>query len=176
MSKQNAAAASDAESWHKEEFSRAYLLAVATRGGFTLAVWNVDKDGVDATLRRGGLMVDIQLKCTRSPRGGNDYYTYDLDVPTYDKLRDAQRSAPGYMALMIVPQDINLWLMHEPEKLLMSCHAYWARLQDEAAPRGVRTTAVKIPRTQQLNTSALEQMFKDSLNRLTSGIKRGAAA
>jgi hypothetical protein len=121
-------------------------------------------------------MVDIQLKCTRSPRGGNGYYTYDLDVKTYDKLRDAERSAPGYMALMIVPPDISVWLVHEPERLLLSCHAYWARLQDEPAPKGSRTTAIKIPRTQQLNIASLKQMFDDSLNRLRNGINRGAAA
>lgn len=112
MSQKQSALTLDPESWQKEQFSRAYLLAVATRASCTLATWNVDKDGVDATLRRGGLMVDIQLKCTRNPRGGSGYYAYDLDVSTYNKLRDSERSAPGYMALMIVPQDINVWLLH----------------------------------------------------------------
>jgi hypothetical protein len=57
----------EAESWQKEQFSNAFILAVATKGGYTLSDWNVDKDGVDATIRKGALMVDIQLKCTQNP-------------------------------------------------------------------------------------------------------------
>jgi hypothetical protein len=104
--------------WQKEQFSRAYLLAVATKGGYTLATWNVDKDGVDATVRCGALMVDLQLKCTQVPRKTGNEYAYDLDVSTYNKLRDPDRSAPGYLALVVVPEDLEEWVAHEPDRLL----------------------------------------------------------
>ncbi len=46
----------EAASWQKKQFSRAYLHALAAREGLPVGSWNVDKDGVDATLRRGALM------------------------------------------------------------------------------------------------------------------------
>lgn len=167
----------DGTSWQKEQFSRAYLLAVATKGGYTLASWNVDKDGVDATLRSGALMVDLQLKCTQAPRVSGNDFTYDLDVPTYNKLRDPDRSAPGYLALVVVPHNLGEWIMHEPERVLLSCHTYWAIIQDQPAPTSGKTTSVKMPRHQRLDASALEQMFRTSLDMIRRGTSdRGEAA
>jgi len=66
----------EAQSWQKEQISVAYLHAIATRESCTIASWNVDKDGVDATLRRGHLMVDIQLKCTQGMRQLDGAYAF----------------------------------------------------------------------------------------------------
>jgi hypothetical protein len=38
------------------------MLAIATKGGHTLCDWNVDKDGVDVTIRSKALIVEIDLK------------------------------------------------------------------------------------------------------------------
>ena len=45
----------------KEQISKAYVLPVATKAGATIGERNVDKDGVDVTLRRRQLIVDLQL-------------------------------------------------------------------------------------------------------------------
>lgn len=95
----------DAATWQKEQVSRAFGHALATQGGYTICDWNVDKDGVDVTLRSRGLMVDIQLKWTQSPRVVRSGYSFDLDIETYDKLSDPECSAPGHLALLIVPSD-----------------------------------------------------------------------
>ena len=97
----------DAESYQKEEFSRAHVHAVTTQANVTIGHWNVDKDGVDVTLRRGGRMVDLRLKCTRNARSIRGDLVFDLDVPTYDKLVDPDRSAPAFLTLMIVPPDVE---------------------------------------------------------------------
>ncbi|WP_433235026.1 DUF4365 domain-containing protein [Actinomadura nitritigenes] len=166
----------EAASWQKEHFSKAYVLAIATRGGYTIGSWNQDKDGVDVTLRDRGLMVDLQLKCTQNPRTAGDHFVYDLDVATYDKLRDPERCAPGYMVLVIVPAKLDEWLLHEPTRVLMACHGYWAKLQDEPPPSGKVTTAVHLPRTQPLTSKSLEHMFQVSLQRIRLGPEEGEAA
>ncbi|MFD1547140.1 DUF4365 domain-containing protein [Nonomuraea guangzhouensis] len=166
----------EATSWQKEQFSRAYVLAVATRGGYTLADWNVDKDGVDVTLRWKGLMVDFQLKCTQSPRAAKGDYVFDLDLATYNKLRDPERSAPGYLALAVVPKTLDKWLLHEPERLLMSCHTYWAKLQDEPPPTASKTTAIHLPRCQTLTINSLERMFEASRQHILNGTIEGGLA
>jgi hypothetical protein len=166
-----------AESWQKEKFSKALTLAIATEGGFTIGEWNVDKDGVDVTLRSNALMVDIQLKCTQSPRTTRDGYSYDLDVKTYDKLSDPERSAPAYLVLVIVPTDLSNWVTHYSHETLLACHAYWATFELEkiARPNKV-TTAVPLPREQRLNVAVLDEMFKVSRRHALYGTLGGEAA
>lgn len=149
----------DAESWQKEQLSVAYLHAVATRFGATVTTWKPDKDGVDATLRLHGLMVDVQLKCTSSPKLVKGGYTYPLDTPTYDKLRNPVRSAPGYLVLMIAPPDVETWIRHDPEEMILSCHAYWACIQDrEDAAKG-NTKNILLPTEQPVDEAALQSWF-----------------
>lgn len=153
----------DAESWQKEQFSVAYLHAIATRAGHTVARWNVDKDGVDATLRSRGLMVDLQLKCTSSPIKAGVGFSFPLDAATYDKLRHPDRSAPGYLALMIAPSDVDDWIVPQPEHLTLSCHAYWACIQGRTDAATGSTKSIALPSTNVLDSHALADMFATSL-------------
>jgi len=166
----------DAASWQKEEYSRAYIYAIASRAGYTLASWSKDKDGVDVTLNNAGIYVDFQLKCTRSPRLANGCYVHDLDVATYDKLRKAERSAPGYLVVLIVPENCEDWLTHKSDHLLVAGHAYWARIQDLPPVKAREKTAIALPFDQRLDAPALAGMFKDSLDRIKKGNKGEEAA
>ncbi|CAM5560784.1 hypothetical protein SRIMM317S_05182 [Streptomyces rimosus subsp. rimosus] len=128
--------AAEATSWQKEQVSRAYVHALATQGGYTLCDWNVDKDGVDVTLRSGPWMVDIQLKCTQSPRIVRGGFSFDLDVETYDKLRNPDRSAPGHLALLIVPPDIGRWVIHHQNRSSSHVTATGRRFTDWVVQAG----------------------------------------
>jgi hypothetical protein len=158
-------------SWQKEQISKAYVLAVATKAGVTIGEWNVDKDGVDVTLRRRQLMVDLQLKCTGSARTSGGDYAFDLDVPTFAKLTYQDRSAPAYLCLLIVPKTLQAWLHHQPEALLLRCHGYWARMSTSSsnAPPDTGATAIRLPRTNRLDSEALEHMFEESLTMARDG-------
>lgn len=155
-----------AETWQKEQISCAYLHAIAAREGFTVASWNVDKDGVDATIRRGGPMADIQLKCTQRARTVGEAHSFDLDVATYDKLRAPDRSAPGYLAVVIVPPDIESWLVHGDEELLLRCRGYYARIQDLPDAVGQSTVAIHLPFENRLDGKALQSMIDHSRRRI----------
>ncbi|MEV3874872.1 DUF4365 domain-containing protein [Streptomyces sp. NPDC049906] len=148
-----------AASWQKEQISRAYVHALAASGGYTAGDWNVDKDGVDVTLRHRGLMVDLQLKCTQSPRAVHGGYSFDLDVDTYDKLRSRERSAPGHLVLLIVPPDLELWVIQHPDALVLACHGYWACLHGREAVSNRATTAISLPKEQQLDVKSMRSMF-----------------
>lgn len=154
----------DAESWQKEQLSVAFVHAVATRAGYTIGTWKVDKDGVDITLRDGGLMVDLQLKCTCSPTTTLSGYSFQLDTKTYDKLRDKRRSAPGYLGLVIAPKDVNDWIRHRPTEVLMACHGYWARIQDRNEVASGATKSIPIDPSNVLDGAAMAKMFTDALH------------
>ena len=152
--------ATEATSWQKEQVSRAYVHVLATQGGYTICDWNVDKDGVDVTLRSRGLMVDVQLKCTQSPRIVRGGYSFDLDIETYDKLRDPDRSAPGHLALLVVPPDLGRWVTHHAESIVLACHGYWASLHGAGTARSKGTTAISLPEHQPLTAKSMGAMFE----------------
>lgn len=160
----------EAESWQKEQFSLAYVHAVATRAGCTIASWKVDKDGVDVTLRQGGRMVDLQMKCTCAPRVTRSGYSFPLDTKTYDKLRDTERSAPGYLGLVIAPENIDDWIDHRPEEILMACHGYWAKIQDREDPAAGDTKSITLSPADVLNAGAIQEMFAFSLEMILRGV------
>ena len=71
-----------AQTDREEALSRAYVAAVAAGAGYTLAVQDFDRDGIDVQVRAGGTMrpsLDIQLKATiRLDQGGDDEFRYSL--------------------------------------------------------------------------------------------------
>ncbi|MCX4646998.1 MULTISPECIES: DUF4365 domain-containing protein [unclassified Streptomyces] len=161
--------AGEATSWQKEQISRAYVHALASQGGYTIGEWNVDKDGVDVTLRDSGLMVDFQLKCTQSPRSIRGGYSFDLDIETYDKLRSTERSAPGHLVLLVVPPNLDLWVTHHVDSLVLACHGYWACLHGREEADNRTTTAIKLPEEQQLTVKSMRSMFDTARSILFSG-------
>ena len=116
---------------------------------------------MDATVRRLGRMFDVQLKCTQEPRKLSEAYSYDLDVETYDKLRDPDRSAPGYLFVMIVPKDISEWIhLHPEDYMLLRCTAYYARIQNRPAVDTKATTAIHLPFTNRVTGEAIDHIFE----------------
>jgi hypothetical protein len=149
----------DAASWQKEQYQKAYVRALTSQAGITIGEWSVDKDGVDVTLRRGGWSVDLQLKCTRRPRNSGQGFVFDLDVPTFAKLADPDRSSPGFIVLMVVPPQVSNWLTHEDKNLVLHAHSYWAAIEPGSVPTSKVTTAVALPRTQRFDVTAMNDMF-----------------
>ena len=70
----------------KEALSRAYVQTIAAWAGFTTAVYDFDRDGVDMRVQAGGALrpaIELQLKATTtlgSPQQG--FFRYRLNVGT----------------------------------------------------------------------------------------------
>ncbi|MDT0270022.1 DUF4365 domain-containing protein [Streptomyces sp. DSM 44915] len=161
-----------ADSWQQEQVSLAYVAALATRGGYTLGRWEVDKDGVDLSVRRSdGLTFELQMKCTYSPKmaAQGAAYSYDLDIPTYDKLRAPTRTSVGFLGLVIVPRDIEQWMIHDEHELTMRCSGYWAKLQDAPSVENKATKAIHLPLHQRIDLPGFEEMFSHAMHRLMFG-------
>lgn len=160
------------ESWQQEQLSLAYVAAVATRAGYTLGKWDVDKDGVDLSVKRSdGLQFEMQMKCTYSPKiiDQGRTYTYDLDIPTYDKLRVSTRTAVGFLGLVIAPELPDQWMIHDEEQILLFCAGYWAKIQDLPSVENKSTRCIHIPKVQRIDSPGLEIMFSHAEHRLMYG-------
>ncbi|MFC5956298.1 DUF4365 domain-containing protein [Streptomyces pratens] len=167
------------DSWQQEQISLAYVTAVATQAGATIAAWNVDKDSVDVTLKRGTSLIEFQMKCPYDVDllADGETYSYDLDVRAYDKLRDEHRMAAGYLGLVVVSRDVGEWLEHDfdAETILIRASGYYARLQDEPPAVGRKKKAIHVPRFQRIDSVGLDAMFRYSHERLFGPILDGAA-
>lgn len=168
----------DPDSWQQEQISLAYMSAVATQAGATVAAWNVDKDSVDITLKRGTALIEFQMKCTFDAHllADGETHSYDLDVRAYDNLRHEHRMAAGYLGLVVVSRDVDEWLEHnvDAQTLLIRASGYYAQLQDGPAATGKATKAIHLPVLQRIDSGGLDVMFKFAHERLFGPIQEGS--
>lgn len=160
------------ESQRKEQFSNAYVRAIASVGGFRVSEPNVDDDSIDMTLAaRGGTgfirssKLDLQLKCTASGAFESPQLAYSLKIKNYDELRDPRVMVPRILVVVVVPEKIDSWLLHDEEKLSMHHCAYWLSLRGFTEKAGQKAVTVRLPRTQQFNVAGVA----DIMSRLTQG-------
>lgn len=85
----------------KEQFSRAYVLAVAAAAGYAWYQPSVDDDSIDLGLavKGGGGTVrsprlEMQLKCRAAELPPGDHFSHDLKLKNYEDLRDATVQVP----------------------------------------------------------------------------------
>lgn len=151
----------------KEQFSRAYVQAVAAVAGFSWSVPSVDDDSIDLTLsdRGGGGTVkspklDLQIKCHAHITPNQPTFSFDVKVKNYNDLRDTTVMVPRILVVVLVPDLIADWIQHtEPEMALRDC-GYWISLHGYAATHNVQTVAVNIDRNRQFNPASLEQIMQ----------------
>jgi hypothetical protein len=120
----------------KEQFSRAYVRAVAAVTGLRVSEPEVDDDSIDMTLAgRGGggpirsPKLDLQLKCTATWVFRKKLLGFSLGRKNYDDLRDPNVMVPRLLVVVTVPKQLGEWLLHKEENLSLYHCAYWLSLR-----------------------------------------------
>ena len=151
----------------QEQFSKAYVRAIAAVAGFNVCTYDVDNDSVDLGLvgnRRVGVDVrspklDMQLKCTMSDTGHGTELPFYLSLKNYDDLRDPDVHTPRILVVVCVPEDVPEWLHEQPEATAMRRCAYWFSLRGMEPSKNETKERIHIPRTQGFTVAALTQMM-----------------
>ncbi len=116
-------------SQRKEQFSRAYIHAIATVAGFTLYEPKVDDESVDLGIA-GRIASDIprpprleiQLKCTSDKIIKGKDIVFSLKRKNYDDLRHDDLIVPRLLVVLVVPRKDDDWLTHnETETTIRHC-------------------------------------------------------
>lgn len=149
----------------KEQFSRAYVQAIAAAAGCSWSEPSVDDDSVDLTLSMSGAFstfrspkLDIQLKCHADVLPTSDF-SFPLKLKNYDDLRDDTVLVPRILVILIVPMNLTDWLVHaEPEMTVRRC-AYWVSLRGASETSNTTTVSVPIIRSQLFCPSELEAIM-----------------
>lgn len=144
----------------KEQFSRAYVRAIAAVAGLKVSEDNVDDDSIDISLGRSGgasPKIDLQLKCTaeRIPPAGVDL-TFALGMKNYDDLR-RRTMTPRWLVVLFVSERIQDWLQHleDPHRIQLLHCAWWLNLQGYPDSQNTSSQTVRIPRENFLNAQTL---------------------
>ncbi|MGB1060725.1 MAG: DUF4365 domain-containing protein, partial [Ketobacter sp.] len=134
----------------KEQFSVAYVNAIAAKVGLSNAGWSVDDDSVDLSLKGRGYkakvrnpQVDLQLKCTSQKNIiKNGYLHFPLKKKNYDDLRGNDVMCPRYLIVLVVPEDSDQWVESKNDSMILYHSCYWASIR--SYPETKNETSVTI--------------------------------
>lgn len=151
----------------QEEFSRAYVHAIATVAGFKVVPGATpDDDSVDLSIAsRGprGLIrsprIDVQLKCHRGAVDV-DPWPYALRLKNYEDLRHTDYQAPRILVVVVVPEDVEGWLAQSEEALVLRRCGYWRSLRGEPETTNETSVTVTLPRSNVFSVESLRSMME----------------
>lgn len=162
---------------HRQEgISRAYVQALAARCGLASSLRDFDY-GIDLTLHEiqrrdrryveSGFKLDIQAKSTTAGNLTAKDVLYDMEVKTYDDLRDPQVGCPRLLVLLVFPEQETQWMSQTEEHLLLRHCAYWFSLRGRGPTTNQATVRLIIPRAHVFSAEALH----DLMDRIRRGEK-----
>jgi hypothetical protein len=154
-------------SQRKQEFSKAYVKAVAAVCGYATHEPSVDDDSVDLVLSAqggGGTIrsprIDLQLKCSASHFAGPETLDFPLKIKNYEDLRHTNVLVPRILVVVLVPGDLEQWTLHSEQELLLRHCGYWYSLRGLPPKDNTTTVTINIPRTQMFSVASLTGMME----------------
>lgn len=148
----------------KEQFSLAYVGAVAAASGYSVHKPSVDNESIDLGIsaRTAGAIrsprLELQIKCT-SLTPEPEYIGFDLKKKNYDDLRHTNLLVPRILVVVLVPGDVNDWIDHDERCLVLKHCGYWVSLLGLPEKANRRSVAVRLPRRQLFSPTGLQELM-----------------
>lgn len=153
----------------KEEFSYAYVYAVASAAGCICqrTTTPLDKLGVDLIIT--GIaeqslpnfpILYIQVKCTSRNILNENSLRYPLNIKNYEELSANNTYPPRIIIVVTVPDRPNNWLEQTEAELCLKRCAYWISLKGAAPTDNKETVTISIPRTNIFSADALTTIMQ----------------
>lgn len=146
----------------KEQFSNAFLLAVAAVAGCSVAKPSVDNDSIDWTISDRRLRrpkVDVQLKCTSDDDGTGPSITFAVKRKNYEDLTLTNLISPRILVLVVVPAQISDWIALNQNELALRHRAFWISLAGQPPSANETSVTIHIPRAQTLTIESLDDIM-----------------
>lgn len=141
----------------QENFSLAYVRAIAAERGFSVHRPEDDYDSIDLVITaRGSVTFDgrtskptspslaLQVKCTFAKKPKDGQLKYPLPVKNYNDLRDPGRILPAILVVLHVPERWSQRLSWTEKSLIMRRCAYWKNLRGEPATTNQDNITIKL--------------------------------
>ncbi|MEW6496995.1 MAG: DUF4365 domain-containing protein [Cyanobacteriota bacterium] len=153
----------------KEEFSDAYIQAIASASGYAFqrATTPLDQVGIDATITGIGAQgsmgfpqLYVQVKCTSRDVLEENRIRYPLKIKNYEELRNNYQYPPLILVVVLVSENVNEWLRQSEEELCLRRCGYWVSLRGEPETRNKETVTVYLPRKNVFTANALKTLMQ----------------
>ena len=144
-----------------EQFSLAYIRAIASVGGYQVGRPEPDVDSVDGILLASfgtRPRIDFQAKATSQALLLNGVIHFPLPVKNYDDLR-ANTRTPRLLIVLVMPGDNAVWLTQTADELCLRRCAYWLSLAGRPAVPNARTVTVQIPTANMFDRTQLDGLM-----------------
>jgi hypothetical protein len=162
------------ENQKKELFSKAFVHAVSAQSGFRTSQPDVDDDSVDIIIkgrRFKGIIrnpqIEVQLKCTASNDGDENFLKFVLPIKNYNDLRDGNIVCPRYLFVFVIPNNCQNWLTHQNNCAEIKHCCYYYSLLDLPEKKNKTSVTVSIPRDQRLTSDSMYSLLNKASLRVS---------
>lgn len=153
----------------QEQFSIAYVRAIASVAGYSVEKPEVDADSIDLRITQCGGEDDtypdieglgVQLKCTyaHTPNEEQGCIKFPLSIKNYNDLRRNNMS-PRILVVVHTPKDLAGWLAHSDDSLTLYHSAYWVSLRNHPATQNTNNITIDVPLNQRFTVDGLVRIM-----------------
>lgn len=153
------------EEQQKEQFSIAYVRAVAAVASVNVYRPEVDDDSIDIGFctrmvgnRTQRPQIEAQLKCTSQIAVGGSEFRFPLKIKNYNDLR-IESIVPRILILLTVPDSVAEWTEQTAEQLVLRKAAFWTSLVGLPETANSASVTVSVPKLQLFDATALRQLL-----------------
>jgi Domain of unknown function (DUF4365) len=153
-------------SQRKQQFSIAYVHAIATVAGFSLYDIRVDDDSVDlgvasriASKIPRAPRLELQLKCTSDLIRKKNHISFSLKKKNYDDLRVDDLIVQSLLVVLLVPKNEHDWLHHSETEMAFRHCAYWTSLRGMKEKKNPRKVSIRLPRENVFSADVLRNLM-----------------
>lgn len=144
-----------------EQFSLAYIRAVAARGGYQVARPEPDIDSVDGILMSSAerrARIEFQAKATSQDVLRDENVHFPLPLKNYDDLRE-DTLTPRILIVVLMPRETERWLTQTRDELCLRHCGYWLSLEGRPAVLNTTSVTVTVPASNIFDSSQLHDLM-----------------
>jgi hypothetical protein len=149
----------------KEQFSIAYVRAIAAAARVNIYRLEIDEDSIDIGFsvksvagRPQSPKLDAQLKCVTELAGDATVFRYPLKAKNYNELVGDHYN-PKILIVVLVPPAPADWIVQGTDQLALRRCGYWVSLRVLAPTANTSTVTVEIPRAQLFSVDSLRSLL-----------------
>lgn len=162
---------------HQGLYGEAYLYTLASAAGLLTSRMNLDRDGVDWQFAHPGPRgtkrspkLEVQVKSCSAPEREGDHWKYRLKARHFNNIAGPGFDVPRFLALVVVPQQADLYAQCDTHAMKLSHAAYWASFANEPLAPADSTS----PDSLTVRVSTRNLITTTTLIRLIDGDLEGA--
>ena len=146
----------------KEQFSLAYVHAVAACAGYQLELPSSQRDGIDGHISSDiGLSPIIQFQAKSSARDllRDDGVHFPLPITNFRTLQKDTKNKRILIVVML-PEDPAEWMLRDNKQLCLRGSGYWVSVRDQDDSANKETVTVLVPSANPFDIDQLRMMMQ----------------